>query len=190
MQVQSGCLKKYCECYQWGVHCEHCKCQDCKNFEEARRSRRPRSLRRRRAPSVAMAPRRLDSSGPLKATAEIVVAAGIDAIDSNSKSTTITPPVLGEDLEEPHAHALPSPRKIARRRPSAAPAKFEKNEEVRAFGEGNVAMDAQVVEQIFSYLDDKDLVQASMTSKTFERIALSENLWKYPEQPLASSVST
>ena len=31
---KSGCLKKYCECYQAGIICsENCKCVDCKNFE-------------------------------------------------------------------------------------------------------------------------------------------------------------
>ncbi len=31
---KSGCLKKYCECFQAGVFCsDNCKCIDCKNFE-------------------------------------------------------------------------------------------------------------------------------------------------------------
>lgn len=31
---KSGCLKKYCECFQAGIYCtDVCKCHDCKNFD-------------------------------------------------------------------------------------------------------------------------------------------------------------
>lgn len=36
---RSGCLKKYCECFQAGIACSgHCKCTDCKNLDELRGS--------------------------------------------------------------------------------------------------------------------------------------------------------
>ena len=38
---KSGCLKKYCECFQASIFCsDNCKCIDCKNFEVRPGSRR------------------------------------------------------------------------------------------------------------------------------------------------------
>ena len=46
---KSGCLKKYCECFQASIFCsDNCKCIDCKNFE-ARHLGPPSGPRDRRA---------------------------------------------------------------------------------------------------------------------------------------------
>lgn len=38
---KSGCLKRYCECYQAGVQCtEMCKCENCKNMDSCSRFKR------------------------------------------------------------------------------------------------------------------------------------------------------
>jgi len=55
---KSGCIKRYCECYQSGVKCsDNCKCVDCKNpfgaFEGCKRSE----------PASASSPARLRSPG-------------------------------------------------------------------------------------------------------------------------------
>jgi len=35
---KSGCLKKYCECFQASIYCsDNCRCMDCKNFEGSAR---------------------------------------------------------------------------------------------------------------------------------------------------------
>lgn len=42
---KSGCLKKYCECYQSGVMCTSlCACEGCKNCEEHMQSGRKAML--------------------------------------------------------------------------------------------------------------------------------------------------
>lgn len=42
---KSGCLKKYCECYQAGIKCsELCKCEGCKNIDASSLVKRARNI--------------------------------------------------------------------------------------------------------------------------------------------------
>ena len=40
--ISSGCLKRYCECFQFGVKCtQACRCRDCRNPTGAKRRTEP-----------------------------------------------------------------------------------------------------------------------------------------------------
>eukprot|EP01090_Pellita_catalonica_P022885 TRINITY_DN907_c0_g1_i2.p1 TRINITY_DN907_c0_g1~~TRINITY_DN907_c0_g1_i2.p1 ORF type:complete len:412 (-),score=27.24 TRINITY_DN907_c0_g1_i2:421-1551(-) len=60
---KSGCLKRYCECYQAGIVCgDNCKCIDCKNYKGS--ESRKRSLEARRASPVRRRRTRSKSATP------------------------------------------------------------------------------------------------------------------------------
>lgn len=67
---KSGCLKKYCECFQAMIFCsENCKCVDCKNYEgcEARVHALSAEVLRAQAPAAPSPPpaKRLRPNGPV-----------------------------------------------------------------------------------------------------------------------------
>eukprot|EP00873_Tetraselmis_striata_P046549 jgi/Tetstr1/466813/TSEL_011283.t1 len=67
---KSGCLKKYCECFQAAIFCaDNCKCNDCKNYEgsEARANAiHQLELKDQGLPSASTTPARASSGTPSK----------------------------------------------------------------------------------------------------------------------------
>lgn len=192
---KSGCLKKYCECFQNSVWCgANCKCNDCKNYEN----------------SPALAKRALDSKVHGKPKMNLLKKRALSP--SVTTAGAVVQPQVGQPGSlNPYLKTKAGMTSVVRFAPPGTPfntgtipvtktqklslssssarisfrvaPKSDSNllHKIRAFPDRE-PIQIGLVLVVFTYLDNEDLYNASLVSKCFERLALHDCLWKYPTQ--------
>lgn len=198
---RSFCLKKYCECFQANIFCgANCKCENCQNFHgspmltKASATKKSRSAGPR-GTSVRIVPLRSVKPGQSLA----FITSAMQAVKKN-KRANVSLAVGGSgkktqvrNLSQNTAKKRHESRKTANAArslpgassttsiPSRPTRRFnigkDSPSETRIFGTRKPKIKKNVVFKIFSFLDNEDLLEASLVSKQFSDRALDEEVW-------------
>jgi hypothetical protein len=200
---KTACLKKYCECFQAGIHCgNNCKCMDCGNFEgstdlKIAESKLKREYSRTYSPTASKIH---VAHGPEKKKAKKETRGTTSPTASPIDSPAASPPTIVGTLSLPLsplaplvalAKALQTPENSSAEEeeeddftfdfaPSVVAGMSELGDEdlVNAFGRKNPAVPKKLAVGVLQFLDNDDLYNQSFVSKRWCKLSLDKAIWE------------
>lgn len=174
---KSACLKKYCECFQAGIHCcDNCKCSNCRNFPGS-------------AELAAAETKNKRGRGRTPAVTTTVMGAQqqLQQLPQVNEIVPVVEKHCAKRLKNEKGVASPRHESEVVMAPAMRGTGEELGEEVLmdgVFGHENANMKKGLCISVLHFLDNDDLYNQSLVSKDFCKLSLDGALWDYPKENL------